>query len=290
MKKLIIHGGVFHADDALCVALAKYEYPDVEIVRTFKIAEEDINDPDVVICDIGGFYDPEKGLLDHHNFCPLIAGTEVKMSAIGMLINYMGIEVSDSWNSILTTIQGLDNGMMVENISEFGQKVSRLVRFWNPTWDSEKSSDEAFNEVVQFLTDNFVKPMMEESDPEAVAVDNKLNELSSLSEAAELRAEQIVKSALQKMEDKIVVLPIYAPWQKVLVDSEAIFVVFPSVRGGYNLQCVPPVLNSFQKKVELPDWNCSEEKPEGLTFEHAGRFIAAFQTEQQAINAAKSCF
>ena len=104
-------------------------------------------------------------------------------------------------------------------------------------------------------------------------------------------AEQLVMSAYEKAEDGIVVLSKFAPFQKCLCDKNAYYVIFPSVRGGVNVQCVPVSPNSFDVKIELPDW--SVDSPDGLIFEFGAgnlsktRFLANFETEKQAYDAVK---
>ena len=52
------------------------------------------------------------------------------------------------------------------------------------------------------------------------------------------RADDTVRRAYASMKDGIVVLPAYMPWKNGLYKTDAIFVVYPSQRGGYSAQCV----------------------------------------------------
>ena len=62
ISKLIVHDGVFHADDVLCAAMARSLNPDVWIQRTRRLDPMDIelNGNGVYIADVGG------GKYDHH--------------------------------------------------------------------------------------------------------------------------------------------------------------------------------------------------------------------------------
>lgn len=67
-KKILTHAGVFHADEVLAIATIKslfsYEIP---IERVNEVSEEDMQDPQVLVLDIGGEYNPELGNFDHHH-------------------------------------------------------------------------------------------------------------------------------------------------------------------------------------------------------------------------------
>ena len=81
-------------------------------------------------------------------------------------------------------------------------------------------------------------------------------------------------------------MPVFAPWQSILVNRETIFVIFPSLRGGYNLQVVPITEESFEMKQPFPE-SWLQENPIGCTFVHPNRFLAVFSTEETAIQAAR---
>lgn len=99
-----------------------------------------------------------------------------------------------------------------------------------------------------------------------------------------------VMEAYNKADNKEVVnLPQYMPWTETLAtpELETKFVVYPSIRGGVNLQCVPPEPESFDKKVPIPlEW--LNEKPEGCSFVHPACFLASFDTAEHAIEAAET--
>ena len=306
--KIVVHGGTFHADDVLCVAYAKTLYPDIEVVRTNNPTEVMMNDKQTLVCDVGKEYNPDKCNYDHHNDCPTIGATDIKKSAIGLMLADVDIysdietvfrernkdtsEFATAFCDALTTVQAVDNGIDISSkkfYSLIGRDISDVLYGFNPEWDSDKSLDEAFDEAVSFAVENFVEPSLSLERLPGDKMDVLLSTLYSQkrsAESAKERAQSMLHDSLDNMVQGVVVLPRHCPWEESLIPSEAKFVVFPSNRGGYMLQCVPPELNSFEKKVELPDWNNSENKPDGLTFEHPAKFCAAFDTEAQAVTAA----
>jgi len=98
-KKMIVvtvtHNGVFHADDALAMAIIKMMaviwMMQVEIIRT--------RDPEVIatadiVFDVGGVYDPEKGRFDHHQRgCEAAWKDGTRLSSAGMVWLKHGLEL-----------------------------------------------------------------------------------------------------------------------------------------------------------------------------------------------------
>jgi hypothetical protein len=108
------------------------------------------------------------------------------------------------------------------------------------------------------------------------------------------RADDKVREAYRQSKDGIVVLPCYLPWKNGLYRSEALFVVYPSQRGGWSAQCVP---DRKTKRSKLPfpqSW--AGQPPEviaqksgmqGITFCHASRFLISTDTRETAIAACR---
>ena len=260
MTELITHSGTFHADDVLCAALARKIFGSVEITRTFNVPEN--LDGDVIVVDIGG------GKYDHHQLDAAVRRDGKKRAACGLLFE-------DYWDEIFPTIESAvaferdfiipiedqDNGVSQN-------PLSMAISAFNPEWDSKKNADDCFLEAVDFMS-----IILEKQIARAIS---------------KARAVSLVEEAYEASGDKrLVVLPKFAPWQGVLVEKETIYVVFPALRGGYNLRAVPVIEEGFVMKQPLPE-SWLQEKPTGCTFVHANRFIAAFNTEEAAIEAAKS--
>lgn len=68
MKKIIVHNGMFHADDVMAIAILRQIFgaTEVPIMRTNEVAQEDLNDPDVFVVDVGRQYVPSLNNYDHH--------------------------------------------------------------------------------------------------------------------------------------------------------------------------------------------------------------------------------
>lgn len=133
MKKIITHAGQFHADEVLGVALLLTIYnKDVSIVeRKFTVTEEELNDPEIFVVDVGKQYDPAKNNFDHHQDASLPASNLLVLHQIieeGEFRNYLekhlflpvsnidiGLEQAapDSFNAIIRSFNILEDGFSI---------------------------------------------------------------------------------------------------------------------------------------------------------------------------------
>ena len=65
MEYIITHGGMAHRDDFLAVSLALALNGTVPVLRRNPMDDE-LNNPDVLVLDVGGQYDPALNNFDHH--------------------------------------------------------------------------------------------------------------------------------------------------------------------------------------------------------------------------------
>lgn len=290
-----------HADDVLCAALAQYINPDVIITHVASISENEIAQyerPGVIVADVG------RGAFDHHQDNVNVQQNGHKRAAIGLmlespeiqdLLKQKGIDIMDSkyddFIMEIGRIEDLDNGLDVSM-----HEITRFAHYANPVWDSTESPEDAFLQAVQTVREEFLTPFFETGewsldDPNhGKMLFDELNlDGEEAFEESQSRAARIIDAALDnahKRGSDVVVFDRYVPWQSTLPETDANFVIYPSAHGGYNLQCVPPTPNSFDKKIELPDWR--ENAPDGLIFEHPNAFLANFKTQEQALRAADS--
>ena len=249
------HAGVFHADDVFSTALLELMKPDINIERVFEVPEGA-----ELAFDIGG------GLYDHHQEGSEVRENGVPYAAFGLLWRDLGAEFLESEEEAKifdeTFVQSIDN---TDNTGD-PNPLSLAINTFNPSWDVTDDGN-CFRQAVEMAVEILVHFKMRT--------------------ASKLRAVDIVEDARKKSEDGIVVLPVFAPWQSVLVqDWNCVFVVFPSNRGGYNLQVIPRYFDTRDPKVPMPE-SWLTEAPTGCSFVHKGLFIAAFDTVENAMSAAK---
>ncbi|MDF2943215.1 MAG: hypothetical protein K0S01_2073 [Herbinix sp.] len=252
------HGGVFHSDDVFSAALLKIINPKIEIIRGFKVPDNFAG----LVFDIGG------GAYDHHQADNEIRENGIPYASFGKLWRDLGpelvgdIEAEKIDHSIVQPLDYTDNT---------GERnlLSSMISSFNPTWDEVTNAEDKFNEALNCAT---------------MFIQNKIKSCKSKE-----RAKVIVEKALLSMKDNgIVVLPKFAPWSDTLIPSEAQLVIFPSQRGGFNLQVISSSFKNRKPKVNLPErWAGQKEEvlrneiPE-LNFCHASGFLAAFDTLEGA--------
>ena len=281
----ITHAGNFHADDLMATILLGKILPEVRLLRTTKVPDEALANEDILVFDIGG------GAYDHHQK----GGNGqrengVKYAAFGLLwrefgrqvLSNMTENVEDVFNifdrSFVQAIDAMDNGQVKKQDDIPVMSLSAALASFNPNWDDEGvNSDERFLEALSI----------------AEAIFN--NALSSAISKA--RAKAGIEQAIENAENGIMVLPVFMPWQEFLFTShnekseEILYVVHPSNRGGYYVQCVPDAPGSFGQRKSLPEaWaglrgNALAEVSGVATanFCHPGKFLCGADTIDDAM-------
>ena len=182
-------------------------------------------------------------------------------------------------------VDGVDNGVKATVGGEFNYSIislSSIVSSFNLAWDESGNSDNAFVDAV-----NIVLPIV------VRLITSAISAVKSIS---------VVDAAIDESKDNIVVLPAPGmPWQRRIFSKKsekaqnALFVVYPTSRGGYGVQAIPPCLGSFGQKCPFPqEWRgASIEVLKQLTglkdvqFCHSTGFFAAAESIDSAIKLAK---
>ena len=270
---VVVHGGCFHSDDIACVALLKLVYNEVNVVRKFKV-DPDSETADYIL-DIGRMdkITENQVFLDHHQAPEFIEGTEVKHCAFSKLTERMidpdnAIFKKHLYNSLVLPVAAQDNG---QNYAEFGLVPSPLtfVNAMGLSWkDDQKLNDQRFGEVVNMAM-MVIKNIIKTIEDKIEAVDE-------------------VNAAIRKMEGCVLVLDRYLPWTDTIIeynagDPKVQLVIYPSNRGGFNVQVVPKKGGSFESWINIPESIIDSEGCSG----QAHNAFAFFDTVDHAVAAAK---
>ena len=233
----ITHGGVFHGDEVMATAILSAIGP-VALNRTFRVPE----DTKAFVYDIGG------GKYDHHQRDGNGARENgVPYSSAGLIWRDFGhklVSCDQAWTvvdqELIQGIDAVDNGVLPGvDYPAKPASVSNLISGFNPDWDSEQKPDDAFIEAVSFAQGVLARAIS--------------------SAESKARAKALVDAAIEASEGQIIALPQFAPWQEYVLTSEdpkateALYVVFPSNRGGYNVQAIPDAIGSFGNRKPLPE-------------------------------------
>lgn len=331
INKLIVHGGVFHADDVLCAAMARLINPDVVIERCNAPAPEDVasdGSNGVWVADVGG------GRFDHHQADAKTHEDGSKYAACGLLYEVWKPTLTDGASdrairdleTLICFIEDADNGGWMA-------KSNTVVNSYRPCWDDNYSMEDGFNRAVDFMVHSVHGILHPVQNDDALVrslgfklfgpeVDDEgynsgddsgvilitgyvssgqkdINMAHAIvdiygqlirAEQAQLRADAYLKEHLgAHVDDTVVFLQQCLPWMRTLIPSKALYVSYPAIRGGWNIQCVPVAVGNRAAKKPFPaEWLSNpESRPVGCTFVHPAGFLAAFKTREDAEAAAK---
>lgn len=271
------HAGIFHADEVFASCILKELFPRLIINRIFR-PEDDAD----IIYDIGG------GAYDHHQTDHEVRPDGIPYAAFGLIWRSFGRAYVESLGvsakyvdfvhdmvdkTLVRSIDALDNGV---SLGGEAFTISDAISSFNPEWDSDESADEAFGEAVAFAA--------------------KVLQKQVLHYAATAKASSIVVAALEASDGQVIELPCYVPWQEHLLsmtDAKARgvkYVIFPSNRGGYNVQAVPTALGAFTNRAPFPEaWRGKRDDDLALLcgvkdaiFVHPAGFMGAAQSLEGA--------
>lgn len=294
-RKLITHNGSFHADDIFATAILilklEKEGEGFEIIRTRD--PEIINSGDFVF-DVGGIYDEEKNLFDHHQIggagrrADVGGDGGIEYAACGLVWKKFGTEVSGSEKAadiidkrLFAPIDAGDNGFnLVEN--KYGTSpyfIQHAFYSMRPTWREKNiTEDEMFLKCVEMAK---------------VILSREIIQVQDI-----LLAEEAVLSIYNKTEDKkIIVLDKNYPSEYILNDfPEPLYVVYP--RNADNFWAVKAVgknLNTFENRKNFPKaWGGLKDKElqkitsvSDAVFCHRGLFLAVVKSRVGAIKLAQ---
>lgn len=282
-KTIATHNGNFHADDVFSVAALKSIFPCAELIRTRNL--DTISNADIVV-DVGGEYDAEKDLFDHHQRGG--AGKRengIPYSSFGLIWKKYGLAVCKENQEVaniidrelVSAIDAIDCGH-VEGIYQ-GISLSQTISMFNPTWQEDKSFDACFDEAVAFA--------------------GRILARFIASANGGISSKAIVAEAINKAADpRLIVLEKYTPWKTTVhkLSKEALFVVYPSETGAWRIQTVPVELGSFEDRKPLPKaWaGLADEELQAVTgvsdamFCHNGLFIAGAQSLEGVMTMAEA--
>lgn len=233
------HAGFFHADEVFASAVLKQLFKMLIIKRVFR--PED--DADIV-------YDIGSGAYDHHQPDHEIRPDGIPYAAFGLIWRSFGrayveaLGVSAKYvdfvhdmvdKTLVRSVDAIDNGVSLGG----GFSISNVIESMNPEWDSDESADEAFKCAVDLAGSVLM--------------------LQVRHAAAVAKAKGIVTAAVEESRDgQVIELPCYVPWQEPLLAmtdekaQNAKRVIFPSNRGGYNVQAVPTAPDAFTNRAPFP--------------------------------------
>ena len=289
---LVTHSGGFHADEVLSTVILTRLYPEARVLRT-RAREKITPAADRVIYDVGGTYDPESRIFDHHQRESPLREDETPYSSFGLIWKHFGMDYLKSFaipDADLEKIHGsFDRGFVlpVDQVDNGTVSVSEAGPLSSLTLPG----------LIETL-----KPVFDDTDPEgetrgfhaAVEIARQFVEARVARSAAKRRAELLAAEAVRAAGDSpILELPMGMPFRPAVIEAGAdhlLFVVTPRPGGDWTLGGIRKYDEGFEQRADLPAaWGgLSGAELEavsgvpGATFCHKALFIAA-ATSREAI-------
>lgn len=281
-RSIAVHDGAFHADEVTaCALLVFFGLADKRLICRSR-------DPIVLnkceyVCDVGGEYDTERKLFDHHQ-----STYRGELSSAGMVLKFLKekniLEESffDALNGKLVLgIDAEDNGKI--KVEEGSCSFSDVIANFLPVEYNagEKEMTKAFYKALDFVIEYL--------------------ERFKLHFYYRIGCKEKVREAMEKGE-KFLIFDKAMPWLESFFElggknHPALFLIMPS-DNNWKLRAIPPSLeDKMNVRKPLPlKWaglHAKELKEKsgirGAIFCHKGRFISIWETKEDALKALEKC-
>lgn len=277
-RSLGTHDGTFHADEVTACALLML-FNLIDENKIHRTRDMHVLEKCEFICDVGGIYDPDRKLFDHHQ-----ADYQGSLSSAGMVLLYLkqtGVlpQVDyDFFNRMIVAgVDAHDNGKDINlpGVSTYSHIIANFTPIYHDV--DAATLDAAFFDALHFAYGH-LKRMWE-----------RFEFVRSCKE--------LVADAMAKYTDCLI-FEHNIPWMAMFfdldgIDHPAMFVIMPS-GDHWKLRGIPPSYDEKMKvRFPLPkDWAGLLEGDlkkatgiPGAIFCHKGRFISVWETKEDALKA-----
>lgn len=292
--KLITHDRVCHADDTFAAAILQIAYGQATVLRTRDpaILSAEAGAPDTFLLDVGGRYDPDRRLFDHHQ--PEGAGyrnpeqAEWPYATAGLVWKHYGAQAVSKLHPALNAagvqevLRHIDDTMLKYidavdcgvRLKSSGPSLSAIIASFNSAW--YEGDEEVFPLVVnlaQVILTNFIKRY-----------------------AGKVFARDKVRRSESRQDGRVLILEACIPWVTVVAEEmpDVLFVVYPvgDLKQGANQWQLRAAANlDMTPRIQLPQsWGglernalarvCGEHE---AVFCHRSRHLAGAQSLDGAL-------
>lgn len=293
---LITHSGGFHADELLSSVILTQLFPEAELKRT-RDKQWLVPSADKIIYDVGGDYNADKQIFDHHQRPGPLREDDQPYSSFGLIWAHYGRDYLSALNvpeddvetihasfdnKFVLPIDLLDNGAMEPSIAGPLSILTlpSLLGSLKPVFDdaSPTADDDAFLTALP-IARSFIEAFIQNV-------------------AAKARAKSIVEEAITTAgTSAILELPMGMPYRSSLIKAEAdhiMFVVNPR-NGDWTLNGIKLSHDTFDQRADLPaEWaglsDAALEEASGVKgakFCHNARFIAVANSREAIMEMAE---
>ena len=203
IRKIVTHGGAFHADEITAIETFKiFTGLDIPVERVFKVSEEDLLDPTVLVLDIGGVFDIVNSVIDHHQNKDLPA-----TNALILCIVCEEFKLLEKLSPFYARISDIDRGLRIAEPCEFNS----IVRNFNSLENGFELASQFVRSALEALIATSVK---------AIEAETVWNELGT------------VLGGKVKVEPNGILMP---DWKELANRDGVLLLASPNARGGWQL-------------------------------------------------------
>jgi uncharacterized UPF0160 family protein len=281
---LVTHSGGFHADELLSSVILTRLYPDATIVRS-RAPDWITPASDRIIYDVGGAYDAETQIFDHHQRGAPLREDGQPYSSFGLIWKHYGRAYLAAMGLPAAHVEAVHQG--------FDAKFVLPIDLMDNGALSPATAGPLANLTLPSLLET-LKPVFDNKEPgaddrgfhSALLIARMIVEAAIGQRAAKLRAETMVLEAIAATGDaRVLELPMGMPFRPAIIKAGAdhlLFVIHPRDKD-WCITGIRKAEDSFEQRADLPAaWaGLSNDDLEaacgvkGATFCHNGRFIAA---------------
>jgi uncharacterized UPF0160 family protein len=283
-KILVTHNGAFHADDIFATAVVSIVFSgNIKVIRTRDqrvIAKAD------VVYDVGGIYDEEKNLFDHHQVGGAGARENgIPYSSFGLIWKKYGEKICGDKelakkidNKLVEPIDANDNGINLAEVrgSIAPYLIQDMFFAFRPSWKEEQVYDSQFKELVK------------------IAEKIILREVKKMKDV--LEAESIIDEIYKKAEDKrTLIFDDNYPWLEIINNYKEPLYVISKKDNLWRAEAVRKERYVFETRKPFPaSWAGKRDeemaKISGVSdaiFCHNGRFLVVAKSKEGVLSLVK---
>lgn len=251
------HNGKFHADEVFATAVLKLAIGNnLEVIRTRNITENILQN--YIVYDVGN------SEFDHHAGDDRQHEDGTPMASFGLI-----------WNKYGTAAV---NNVLAENKPSY-DIVSKVLR------KTEKrliiSVDAADNGIDQtgFTVSDIISDTSDFDEAVAMALTILKNRIIKAYNSAV--SEELISKTFISLNDETILLPESGSWKFLVEEMPNLkYIIYKGNNENYNIQAAPINKDSMVLRKELSD---DLTQQDGFVFLHKNKFLAVFETLEQAI-------
>lgn len=284
MTTIVTHNGYFHTDDLFAVAVLLMKFSTATVVRTRD--EEKIQQADIVV-DVGRINNPKKLRFDHHQAEGAgVRENGIPYASIGLVWKEFGAELAGGpleaaivEEKLVMPIDAGDNGVDLYTLKNEDIPPYTIGEYFDSYIEDAQTMEEYDAGFSQAL------PVAQDLLRKEIAHAKRL--------VADWKEVEAIYDSTDKKE--IIVLPLNKSWKKILIPSQAKFVIFPRPDGQWSARAIPSSLHSFALKHKFPQAWAGLDNGElvhtsgvsDATFCHRDLWLANAKSQEGAIKLAE---